>query len=66
MSEDSRQERVGLCVRCKHVKLIRSDRGSVFYQCSRAAVDPSYARFPVLPKLECPGFEEKEPPPRKA
>jgi len=61
MSGNSREEHVGLCARCKHVKLIRSNRGSDFYQCLRAAVDPTYARYPVLPKLECQGFEEKEP-----
>jgi hypothetical protein len=60
MPEDSREERVGLCARCQHVKLIHSDRGSVFYQCSRAMTDPTYARYPILPKLECRGFEEKE------
>lgn len=57
---------VGLCPRCRHVKLIHSDRGSDFYQCLRAAVDPTYARYPVLPKLECRGFEEKERPPERA
>ena len=53
-------ERVGLCVRCRHSKLIHSDRGSEFYQCLRAVTDPAYARYPALPRLECPGFEEKE------
>ena len=59
-SEGPRIERIGLCARCQHVKLIHSDRGSIFYQCSRSAADPTYPRYPVLPMLECRGFEEKE------
>jgi hypothetical protein len=62
MPEDSHEERVGLCARCQHVKVIHSDRGSTFYQCSRAVTDSNYAHYPVLPKLECRGFEEKERP----
>jgi hypothetical protein len=66
MPEDLPEERVGLCARCKHVKPIRNDRGSLFYQCSRALTDPTYARYRVLPKLESPGFGEKERLPPKS
>ena len=64
MPEDLREEHAGLCARCKHVKLIHSDRGACFYQCSRALTDPIYPRYPVLPKRECPGFEEMRRPPK--
>jgi hypothetical protein len=57
-AETRRHDQVGLCFRCRHVRIIRTDRGSMFYQCSRAAADPSYPRYPILPMLECGGFEE--------
>jgi hypothetical protein len=49
---------IGLCATCRHVKLIRNDRGSTFYQCGRAATDPWYPKYPRLPVLECPGYEK--------
>ena len=52
--------RVGLCAACKHVRVIRSDRGSVFYLCRRSATDPSYPQYPRLPVLFCRGYEEEE------
>ncbi len=63
MPEDLREEHFGLCAQCKHVRLIYSDRGACFYQCSRALTDPTYTHYPVLPKRECPGFEENRHPP---
>ena len=56
-------ERVGLCFSCQHSRLVRTDRGSVFYQCQRSASDPRYPKYPRLPVLCCPGFEVKEEPP---
>ncbi len=51
------KERVGLCASCLHVRIVRSDRGAVFYQCLRAATDPTYPPYPMLPVLRCPGYE---------
>jgi hypothetical protein len=51
---------VGLCARCKHVRIIRSDRGSIFYLCRRSATDPSYPQYPRLPMLFCRGHEAPE------
>lgn len=48
---------VGLCLSCRHVKLVGTDRGSVFYQCQRAATDSSFAKYPRLPVLRCNGYE---------
>ena len=39
---------VGLCATCKHVRVIRSDRGAVFYFCSLSAVDSNAAAAPNL------------------
>ena len=46
----------GLCARCLHVRRTENDRGSVFYRCDYARVDPSYPKYPVLPVLRCAAF----------
>ncbi|HEV2423448.1 MAG TPA: hypothetical protein VGZ29_01330 [Terriglobia bacterium] len=47
----------GLCAACRHVRLVRSDRGSVFYQCRLSFTDPRFVPYPRLPVLRCAGFE---------
>jgi len=39
------------------MRLIQSDRGSVFYFCERSTTDPSYPKYPRLPVLQCAGYE---------
>ena len=56
-TNDRERARVGLCVSCRYSRLVRTDRGSVFYQCERSATDPRYAKYPRLPILVCPGYE---------
>jgi len=46
----------GLCDTCKHQKLIRNTRGSVFSMCERSKTDPSYPKYPRLPVKECAGY----------
>jgi hypothetical protein len=50
----------GLCAHCKQVRIIRSDRGTIFYLCRRSATDPSYPQYPRLPVLFCQGYEAQE------
>lgn len=50
----------GLCATCQHVKLIRSDRGSVFYQCGLSFVDSGFRKYPSLPMLRCRGYQIRE------
>jgi hypothetical protein len=45
----------GLCATCRHLVVIRSDRGSVFVQCGLAKVDPRFPRYPPLPVIACAG-----------
>jgi len=47
---------VGLCSACLYGQRVRSDRGSVFYLCGRAAIDPAYPKYPRLPVTRCAGF----------
>ena len=49
---------VGLCARCAFAALQQSGRGSRFWRCRRAEEDPRFPRYPPLPVLRCPGFEE--------
>ncbi len=51
--------RLGLCRMCLHVRLVRTSRGSRFHLCRRSEKDPSYARYPRLPVIQCAGFERE-------
>ena len=46
----------GLFDTCKHQKLVRTTRGSVFSMCERSKTDPRYPKYPRLPVKECPGY----------
>lgn len=52
-----RQE-VGLCLMCRWKRAVVNRRGSVFFRCARADSDASFVRYPPLPVLTCPGYEE--------
>ena len=54
---------VGLCLSCRHARVIRSDRGSIFYMCRLSAHDPRFPKYPRLPVLQCAGYEEGAPKP---
>jgi hypothetical protein len=65
LKNEPERESVGLCFHCQYMLLVRSDRGSVFYQCQLSATDPRYPKYPRLPVLRCPGYELKETPPEE-
>lgn len=58
MPSDGRapEERVGLCARCVHAHVIENRRGSRFFRCRLADVDPAFERYPPLPVLSCRGY----------
>ncbi len=47
--------RVGDCFGCGHAKTLKSKSGNALFMCGYAEKDPSYARYPALPLLDCPG-----------
>ena len=49
---------VGLCADCRNMRLIKSDRGSVFYFCQLSATDARFPKYPRLPVSECTGYEK--------
>jgi hypothetical protein len=51
--------RTGLCADCLNVKIMRSDRGSVFYLCLLSFTDSRFVKYPVLPVLSCDGYVQK-------
>lgn len=53
--------RVGLCETCRHARTTGNRRGSVFYLCGRAADDPAFPKYPVLPVLRCRGYDTRTP-----
>lgn len=52
----------GLCQTCRHQKVVRTARGSVFSLCRRADSDPRYRKYPSLPVRTCSGYEETTDP----
>lgn len=49
----------GLCDSCRHQQVVRTKRSS-FSLCRRWKEDDRFARYPRLPVLRCPGFEQHE------
>jgi hypothetical protein len=46
-----------LCESCRHVRVIRSERGSVFLLCKRSTAEPEYPKYPPQPVVACRGFQ---------
>ncbi len=49
---------VGLCLTCRCKRAVTNRRGSVFFRCARADSDARFVRYPPLPVLTCPGYED--------
>ena len=58
VDDENRDERVGLCRTCKHVRVINSARGSTFYLCQLSETDSRFVKYPALPVVRCAGYEE--------
>jgi len=52
----------GLCGRCRHRRTVTSAKGSSFVLCRRSEHETRFPRYPRLPVLECPGFEDETVP----
>ena len=55
--EPERSSPRSLCERCRHVRVIRNERGSVFLLCRRSESEPQFPKYPPQPVVECRGFE---------
>jgi len=60
-TRSNEEKRVGLCFRCAEARVVRSDRGAVFYRCMRSKTDRRYPPYPRLPVLNCAGYEQRPP-----
>jgi hypothetical protein len=54
-----RVQEAGLCQTCQWMRIIRSDRGAVFYQCGKSFEDPQFPRYPALPVLACAAYQPR-------
>jgi hypothetical protein len=54
--------RAGLCGTCRHVRLVKSGRGSIFFLCRRSESDSRFPKYPPLPVRSCVGYEVKKTP----
>jgi hypothetical protein len=57
MSAEAPREagRFGLCDSCRHQKLVRSGRGSLFTLCLLSKTDPTFPKYPRVPVTACDG-----------
>ena len=51
--------RAGLCDSCRHQRIVKSGRGSVFSMCLRSKTDPGFPKYPRLPVERCSGYERR-------
>lgn len=54
---EEENKRVGLCLHCRWVRQMESDRGSLFYYCKLSETDATFPKYPRLPVLRCAGYE---------
>jgi hypothetical protein len=59
-SIDQSADRVGLCACCIHARTVRSSHGSTFVLCKLSGVGGRFPKYPRLPVLHCPGFDQSE------
>ena len=53
------EAQVGLCLHCRHARIVVSRAESRFYLCKRSRTDPAYPKYPRLPVLRCDGYERE-------
>lgn len=49
--------RNGLCDHCANARTLKNRKGSTFILCQLHRTDPDFDRYPVLPVLQCRGYE---------
>jgi hypothetical protein len=57
---DEGESDAGLCGQCRYVKVIWSQKGSVFYLCRKSETDGRFEKYPRLPVRVCGGYEREE------
>jgi len=60
MSGEAADRAAGLCASCRHARIVRSARDSVFVRCGLSDVDPRFPRYPYLPVLGCSGYHVQD------
>jgi len=53
------EAQAGLCLHCRHARIVVSRAESRFYLCKRSRTDPAYPKYPRLPVLRCRGYERE-------
>jgi hypothetical protein len=60
MRSSSAMARFGLCDTCRHQRIVRSGRGSVFTMCLKSREDATFPKYPRVPVTACSGHERSE------
>jgi hypothetical protein len=62
MRDHQRMARFGLCDTCRHQRLVRTGRGSMFTMCLKSREDAAFPKYPRVPVTACTGYEKVPPP----
>jgi hypothetical protein len=60
-SRHTRGVNFGLCDSCKHQRIVKSGRGSVFSLCELGRTDPDWPKYPRVPVAKCRRHEPAMP-----
>ena len=52
---------MGLCLDCRHARVVRSRTDRNYYRCGRSDHDARYPKYPRLPVMSCEGHDAVEP-----
>jgi hypothetical protein len=58
-SQSDAKTQLGLCASCRHARLIESSKGSQFLLCQLSQSNPDFPKYPRLPVLACPGYQNR-------
>ena len=48
-----------LCEICRHLREVRSGRGSRFLLCEKSQTDSRFPKYPPQPVFQCAGYAER-------
>jgi hypothetical protein len=53
------RRRVGLCVDCRHGRIVESSRSTRYYLCELSFRRAEYPKYPSVPVVQCDGYDER-------
>lgn len=58
---EGERRRVGLCVDCRHGRIVESSGGTRYYLCELSFRRTEYPKYPSVPVVRCEGYDQGLP-----